>query len=200
MKKRNLSKSDLQRLAAWERSVIQSGEPVRISELKDFEFKDFTEMRFAYDDGKLGFSIPYRGELLQHIAPTGEIWSHRIFTWMPILMSLFCVYLARTHSNWMVLFGILTAILGLMVSTPYNPFRRIILWLSIISVITAYYFSWFSLTIISVSFLVSNFSGIAAREMYSKSVTEAVLYSEVVFCYLYSRKLILIQYIKDTRK
>lgn len=196
MKKRNISKSDLRRLAAWERSIIQSGEAVRISELENFEFKDFMQMRFAYDARKLGFSIPYRGEILQFIAPTGQIWAHRIFLWMPILMSLLCIYLAYTHSNWFVLLGIPSAIFGIIVSTPYNPFRKSIFLLSIISVIAAIFFSWFALSIISASLLVSNFGGFAARETYSKSVTEAVLHSEVVFCYLYNRKLILIQHIK----
>jgi hypothetical protein len=69
MKKRKLTKNDLQRLAAWERNVINSGQIYRISELDNFPFKSIFQMRSAYDERKLGFSVPYRGDLIKFIAP-----------------------------------------------------------------------------------------------------------------------------------
>ena len=194
MKKRKLTKNDLQRLAAWERNVINSGEIYRISELDNFPFKSIFQMRSAYDERKLGFSVPYRGDLIKFIAPKRQITVHRIFMWMPIIVSVLCIYLAWSFSNWYISLGVLSSILGLFFSSPYNPFRNYIYLISIIGTITAFLISSSPLTAICVSFVVSILSGVAARELYTTAVIEAVLYSEVVFCYLYNRKLILIEY------
>lgn len=193
MKKRDLTKSDLKRLAAWERRVIESGAKVRVSELEDFPFKSFTEMRFAYDHGKLGFSAPYQGEFLKNVASTKHIWAHSFLSWIPILISLICVYMAWSNSNIYLLFGIIAVIIGLFVSTPFNPFRRTTLIIGLICMIVSIYFAPVSLVVISISFFGAFLSGILTRELYTMAVIEAVLYSEVVFCFMFNQHLIYIQ-------
>jgi len=183
-----MNKKDLDRLAKAEQRIIGIGGTPRISELTDFPYKSFDELKSAHKNKDISFGIIDKGDFITVIGTYREIAAHTAWASLPIIIVVADIVLAIVLKQWVLLHGILFALIGFLYSSPLNPLKNIISVLGGIMFIASFFLFDWTWSVIIGSWLFSQISTLRERELYRTVVEERALQSEVIFCYLLKYK------------
>src|SRR5690606_28850525 len=103
------------------------------------------------------------------------------------------IVLAIVFKQWILLLGILFAIIGFLSSSPFNPMKDNVSGLGIMVFIASFFFLDWTWSVIIGSLLFTHIFLLTAREQYRIIVEERALQSEVFFCYMLKYKYILVK-------
>lgn len=186
-----MTSKDLSKLANKERSISEhlSGLGINgLSDLENFPFTHIGDIDRGYKDKSISLGANYEPDLLDVYGTSLEIALSRFFSMVPILIVLGNIILAIVHKQWTYLLGVVFALVGLSLSSPHAPMRRLLglggivafVWMAIAG-------NWVWATVIA-SFLLSLIATRIVRAIYSQAMTERALKSEIMFCYMFLTK------------
>jgi hypothetical protein len=192
-----MNKKDLDRFARVEQQIIDQGVTHRISELTDFPYKSLDELKSAHKNKDISFGSNYNGDFISVIGSSGENVAHAVWVSLPIIIVVADIVLAIVFKQWILLLGILFALIGFLSSSPFSPMKNIVSGLGGIMFVASFFFFDWTWSVIIGSLLFSQIFTLTAREQYRTVVEERALQSEVFFCYMLKNKHILV---KDSKK
>ena len=175
-------------MAEIEKRIIESNDIHRLSHLPDFPYSSLDELKRAYDAKEIVFGIEYNGEFMEVIGTKLEYILQMFWVSLPIIIVVADIVIAIFLKEWILLLGILFALIGFISSSPYNPLKNIVSGLGgVLFVASFFLFDW-TWSVIIGSMLFSQIFTLTAREQYRMVVEERVLHSEVFFVYLFQTK------------
>ena len=179
-----MNKKDLDRLARVEQQIIEQGNPHKLSHLHDFQYKTLEELKAAHRNKDIVFGSDYSGDFLQVIGTTTDIVIHIFWISLPIIIIIVDIVLAIMLKKWILLWGILFALIGFFSSSPYNSLKEPISGLGTLFFIASFFFLDWTWSVLIGSMLFSQIFAMTAREQYRSVVEERGLQSEIFFCYM----------------
>lgn len=191
-----MNKKDLDRFARVEKQIIEQGNTAKLSQLHDFPYKNLDELKAAHRNKDIVFDSDYSGDFLQVIGTTADNVIHTFWISLPIIIIIVDILLAIMLKKWILLWGILFALIGFFSSSPYNTLKKPISGLGTLFFIASFFFLDWTWSILIGSMLFSQIFAMTAREQYRSVVEERGLQSEIFFCYMLKTKHLLV---KDTK-
>jgi hypothetical protein len=170
----------------------------KISQLKDFPYKDFEEILKAINENKISLASEYNYDRLEIYATKTEFKWQSFWLFLPILLAIVDIVLAFTLKEYTLLFGCLGCLLGHFTSSPYFKLRDAMASITLIVSIVCIFLNW-KLAIIVGSYTLSLIFTMTARESYQQVVIRRALSSESLFIWLFLAKALLIRD-NNTRK
>jgi hypothetical protein len=167
---------------------------ISVESADDIPFQSYKEFLQLEKAGKLRIASAYDGDLVYSFGGKSEALMHTLLVWSPVLFAITAVVFAFVLSNFWLLFGVLLALLGFLLSTPV--FMKGIG--SVIALGTLIYFGYscytgdFGNAVIVGSYALSNFFVYVAREQCRLIIHRTILLSESIFVWLYKNERILI--------
>lgn len=191
-----MNKNDFDRFARVEQQIIDQGVTHRLNQLSDFPYKSLDELKTAHKNKEINFGSNYNGDFISVIGTSGENVAHAVWISLPIIIVIADIVLAIVFKKWILLLGVVFALIGFLSSSPYSPLKNIVSGLGAIMFIASFFvFDWTWAVIIG-SLLFSQIFTLTAREQYRTVVEERALQSEVFFCYMLKNKYI---FVKDKK-
>ena len=189
-------KTDIEALIAnIEQKLREELEITSISELSNFPLNSLQEIKQARDLGHITFGTPqYTPGLLDLFGTRTDVVMSYVWTWLPYLVIVAFIVVSFLKSNF--LFGILSTGLGIFLSSPYN--RGCAYSLLGVAWMGCIYFAFANPVWAWVigGFYAGYMFTATAREQFRMLMEERALQSEIIFCYLYLNKILLV---KDNR-
>lgn len=155
-----------------------------ISQLKDFPFKEYYEIRQAYKDKRISLASDYSYERLNLYATNSELSYHIFWIYLPFVIVILNIILAIALSRYIILLGCIASLLGFFSSTPYFKLRNSLAGLTTIISIIFIFFNW-EIALIIGSFSLSLVFTMTGRESYQQVIISRALYSETFFIWLF---------------
>jgi len=118
-----------------EKKLFEAAGVRNVSEIKDFPYRTHSEFVSAVRSKKAALGIEYTAAR-EFAALTKSSFAYNLIlaiSWTPFILMFLSVILAFYSKNWLTLIGILTAIVGNLFASPYNPARKIGFLLTIIA-------------------------------------------------------------------
>ena len=188
-----MDKSDLDRFARVEQQLIDQGELHRLSELTNFPYDFFDDLKTAHSKKEISFGSDYNGDFLEVIGSRSDNIIHIVWVSLPIFIIIADIVLAIVFKKWILLLGIPFALIGFFSSSPYSPLKSIVSGLGGITFLGSFFFLDWTWSVIIGSLLFSQIFTMTAREQYRTVVEEMALQSEVFFCYMLKKRHILVK-------
>lgn len=194
-----MNKKDIERLARVEQQIIEQGAPNLISQLPDFPYKTFEELKAAHLKKEIVFDSDYSSDFLQVIGTTSDNAKHMLWISLPIIIIIVDIVLAIMLKKWILFLGILFVLIGLFSSSPYNTLKKPISGLGTLFFITSFFFFDWTWSLLIGSMLFSQIFAMTAREQYRSVLEERGIQSEIFFCYMLKTKHLLVKDIKTNK-
>jgi len=165
-----------------------------VSEMDDIPFEDYKEFLDLHKSNQIKIGVQYDGDLVNYFGSKCEVIMHFILVWAPLFISIALIVMAILSSNYIIILGIVLALLGFILSSPFlmKGIGYSIEFLGFIAFIYFCFKNFTAATIIG-SYVFSNFFINVAREQCRMIVHETILKSELVFVWLFMRGIINIQ-------
>lgn len=194
-----MNKEDFEKLEGIEQQLLNSGELLSVRELSDFPFTSYDELKLSHSNKDISFGSNYHSEFLQVIGTKSDNMMHVIWVSLPILIIVANIVLAIVFKKWILLLGIPFAIVGFISSSPFSPQKNIVSGLGGLMFTASFFFLDWTWSMIIGSMLFAQIFTMTAREQYRMIVEQRALQSEVLFCYMFKRGLIVIKDNKSNR-
>jgi hypothetical protein len=191
-----MNKKDLDRFARVEKQISEQSDIHNLSQLHDFPYRTLDEVKAAHCNKDIVFGSDYNGDFLQVIGTTADNVIHTFWISLPVIIIIVDILLAIMLKKWILLWGILFALIGFFSSSPYNSLRKPISGLGTLFFIASFFFLDWTWSVLIGSMLFSQIFAMTAREQYRSVVEERGLSSEIFFCYMLKTKHLLV---KDTK-
>jgi uncharacterized membrane protein len=188
-----MDKEDLDRFERIEKQLLDLGEALAVSELSGFPFTKYDELKSKHKKKEISFGSDYDSDFLQVIGTKYDNIIHMIWVSLPILIVIADIILAIIFKKWILLLGLLFALIGFISSSPFSPLKSIVSGLGGLTFIGSFFFLDWTWSAIIGSMLFTQIFILTAREQYRMVVEERALQSEVFFCYMFKKGHILIK-------
>lgn len=184
---------DLERLARNEKRVMESQAINRISEIPDFPFSSLDELRAAKASGHVTFGAQYQPDVLEVWGTRGDLIAHYFWLTWPPLIGIAFIVAAFITGRYVLLWGVLTTFIGFSASSPAAKSLASPLvglgWMACI---------FFAFTSPAWAWIIGGFYGgyifaSTARLQLTMLLEERALASEVMFCYLYLNRMLVVR-------
>lgn len=177
----------MQLSAVDDRPAVQT-----VGELEAFPCQTYAEFLEGYRSGTLKVWTRYNGPICLELGATSDRVKHYMLTWSPFIMSALLVLLFFRSSNYVFLFGIPLAILGLLFSSPtMKGVQTYILFFSVAFFIGAWgNWPW---AMLPVSYVVPYFLCAVARNQCDMLIREAISESETILVWLYQSGIVVVR-------
>lgn len=188
-----MNKEDLDRFARVEQQLLDLGEPLTVNELSGFPFTNYDELKSRHSNKDISFGSDYNGDSLEVIGTKADNIIHMIWVSLPILIVIADIILAFVFKKWILLFGLLFALIGFISSSPFSPLKSIVSGLGGLTFIGSFFFLDWTWSVIIGSMLFAQIFTLTAREQYRMVVEERALQSEVFFSYMFKKGHIMVK-------
>lgn len=186
-------------IANLENTIIEKGGAKSIDELANFPFSSYSEVVSLFKSNELSIGTQYDGEFMRIIGTKSERKIHNFWLYLPFIIGLIDIALAIIFKKWILILGVILAVIGFSSSSPYNPMRRISISISLLLFILSFFLWEWQWSVIIGSYLLSLMFSMTAREQYRMTLTSRAMKSETFFCHLFENKLISIKNTKTNK-
>jgi len=183
------------RLPEIESNLRGKLEVTSIGELPDAPFSSHAEFRELHRTKKISVATPYDPDAMDLFASPRQLVFHHILAWLPAGVIVCDLIGAVVTSHYTILGGIPFALLGFFLAAPYTTRFFIIRFLTTGTFLGFIYYSLHGAAVPAFLYGSYIFSFLAAYvvRMQSYYVTvDAILSSELIFLWFYTRKLLLL--------
>jgi hypothetical protein len=184
-------------MTAIEQELWKAAEVRSVTEIPGFPFESHQALLKAIRTGQATLGVePAAARGLTHITASAvRTYFLQALMWTPFLLAIGSVVLPFTHGNWLAAAGLVTAPVGMLLSSPYNPLKRFIYAFSVAALVYSLFagsvfggLRW-AMFCFAASYLVIRGVNALARDW----AVSAVLSSEAVTAYLYKAGNLFIQ-------
>jgi len=188
-----MNSKDQLKFTKLKEKIIENNYPTHLSELEDFPFTSLSDLKLAYEKNKYSIACEYSDSIMKLFSTKGDMTAHLIWATLPYVIILSNIILAIILSKYILLLSIPLSLLGNFASSPYSPFRNFLSGFGgILFIISFFLFSW-PVTVIIGSMLFSQIFSMTAREQYRIMVMEKALNEEILFCFLYLDRILILR-------
>lgn len=168
---------------------------LNVEKQNDIPFSSYDKFLNLKKKGVVEISSDYDTDLVMNFGDKAEIILHYFLIISPLISSIICLVTAFVFSNYWLLAGIVLALVGgYALSNP--AFVRSIGGFVMACIFIYFCYSLFmqnwDMAILTGSYVIPNFLVTVGRAQCRMIVENAVLTSELVFCYLFKTKAILV--------
>ena len=189
-----MNSSDITHFANLERKLstyLEEHNFRGLDSLSKFPFATLADVNKAYESGIITFIVPYHADGIFSFGTKNQRLISLLISLSLLGNILGNIGFAVVNQEWVFIFGALLAIIGFLVSTPYNRFLQLLIGMSTVILLAAFFkdsIEWLSL---SGSFLAGVLYSKILRAIYKSAVVKRALYSEPMLCYLLIKRMIL---------
>jgi len=189
-----MNSSDITHFASLERKLsgyLEEHNCRGLDNLDKFPFDTLADVNKAYKLGIITFTVPYHADGIFSFGTKNQRLISILISLSLLGNILGNIALAVLNQEWIFILGALLAVIGFLLSTPYN--RLLPLLIGVSAIILCYSFfkdniEWISL---SGSFLAGILYSKILRAIYKLAIIKRALYSEPMLCYLLIKRMIL---------
>jgi len=191
-----MTSDDLDRLARNEKRIMDGQNINRIRDIPSFCYTSLSELREAKLSGKIkltiGEGVMLQPDLFWAFATRGEIFAYIFWTAWPVIIGIAYIVTALISGKFLLLWGLVALGLGFFLSKPstwgrVNPLVGIA---GILCVILAFTNPVWAFIIAGID---AGYVFIATATLHTHMILmQRALASEVLFCYAYSNRIILV--------
>jgi flagellar biosynthesis protein FliP len=134
----------------------------------------------------------YKSEIMEQFGTTKDNSIHSIAFIGLIIIAITNIVLAIIYKKYIILWGILAVIIGMLSTSPSNPYWRKLCGLCGLALVLSFFYMTWEWRVIIGSMAISQILSMTAREQLRKVLIDRSLASEAIFCYLYRYKMIYI--------
>ena len=182
------------RLPEIESSLRSELKIISVGELPDAPFSSHAEFRELHRSKQISIATPYDPGAMDLFARPRQLILHYILAWLPGAVIVTDIIGAFVTSHYQILWGIPFALAGFFLAAPYTTRFFLIrffstgaflgfLYYCVHAVVPAFLFG---------SYIVSFLAAYIVRMQSYYVTVDAILSSELIFLWLYTRKLLLI--------
>lgn len=176
-----------------ESNIIKQNIPDKFFKLNNMPYESYDKFLVDYYEKKVTIEMKnYKSEIMEQFGTTKDNSIHSIAFIGLIIIAITNISLAIIYKKYILLWGILAVITGMLSTSPSNPYWRKLSGLCGLALILSFFYMTWEWRVIIGSMAISQILSMTAREQLRKVLIDRSLASESIFCYLYRYKIIYI--------
>jgi len=179
-------------IAEAEAKIRDSLEVDSVADIDQLPFESYSEIQNLYRQGHLSVGCMLNENVVDNFGSTGQRVMEKILLSSPIVAILASIVVAVVRSQYVLLCGIPLALVGMFMTTPAimrsgKGFGGTVLAFVFIAFVGACFKHSFVAAFLLGSYWIPNFLLTVSREQNRMVMTEAIMSSELVFLYYFTR-------------
>lgn len=176
-----------------ELNINKQGIPDKVSKLSNMPYATYEDFLLDYKDKAVTIELTkYKSEIMEQFGTQSDNSAHAIAFFGLIITAIINIVLVFVYKEFYFLFGVLAVYLGMLSTSPRNPYMRTVCGLCGLSLTLSFLILSWEWRVIIGSMALSQILSMTAREQLKKVLIDRSLISEAIFCYLYRYKMIYI--------
>ncbi|WP_026764441.1 hypothetical protein [Sediminibacterium salmoneum] len=176
-----------------ETNILKQDIPYKLSKLTNMPYPTYDDFLVDYRDKKVTIELKkYKSDIMEQFGTKADNKVHSIAFVGLLIVAIINIILAFIYKEFIFLWGVLAVILGMLSTSPSNPYGRKMSGLCGIAFILSFFYLTWEWRIIIGSMAISQILSMTARDQLKKVLIDRSLASEAIFCYLFRYKIIYI--------